>query len=152
MLPLCFFFPFQTSPHSRVFWLILRNMILRPVNTASNRIERGGVGKKVQWLRALTVLSEDSGSILSPNLEAHNGFQLQFQVTLKGSRPEQGKQGTHKFRFFPLAKNHLDYIPKASPWGLLSYLAIDSLLRQSTKVQQSIIWLTCSIRLPTHPT
>lgn len=81
-------------------------MILKPVNTASNQIERGGVGKKVQWLRAVTVLSEDSGSILSPNMEAHNDFQLQFQVTLKGSRPEQGKQGTHKFRFFPLAKNH----------------------------------------------
>lgn len=45
------------------------------MNMASNWIERGGeVGKEVQWLRALTVLSEDSDSILSPNMEAHNGF------------------------------------------------------------------------------
>ena len=36
-------------------------------------------GEMAQWLRALTALPEDPGSILSTHMAAHNCLKIQFQ-------------------------------------------------------------------------
>lgn len=56
-------------------------------------------GEMDQWLRALTDLLEDMGSILSTHTMAHNGLQLQLQ----------GFSGLHGYQAYSWHKDIYEY-------------------------------------------
>lgn len=77
-----------------------------------------------QWLRALTDLLEDMGSILSTHTMAHNGLQLQLQ----------GFSGLRGYQAYSWHKDIYEY--KTPTFGVFMYNQVHKQKLQTIKVKE----------------